>query len=82
MKRRRALLVMVTGGLCAIPLAVKAQQTGKVYRIGYLIGGAQPVTAADQGPFPERMRELGWVYGRDLWLSSARTVVRSSGSLN
>jgi len=37
---RRAFLGAVTGGLLASPLAVEAQQAGKVYRIGFLSGSS------------------------------------------
>src|SRR5216684_3360277 len=36
---RRALLVGLAGGLLAAPLAAEAQETGKVWRIGLLVGG-------------------------------------------
>ena len=62
--RRRTLLALLTGGFLGAPSAVKAQQAGKVYRIG-LVFGVIPSTFPGQWPFYERMRELGWVYGRD-----------------
>jgi hypothetical protein len=33
---RRAFLALVSGGFLAVPLAVEAQQPGKVYRVGIL----------------------------------------------
>jgi hypothetical protein len=39
---RRALLVGLAGGLLAAPLAAEAQETGKVWRIGLLVGGPAP----------------------------------------
>jgi hypothetical protein len=33
---RRAILVAMAGGLLGVPLAVPAQQPGRVYRIGFL----------------------------------------------
>jgi putative ABC transport system substrate-binding protein len=63
MDRRRFLLTSLAGVL-PVPLAVQAQQTGKVYRIG-LVFSALPPTFPNQWPFYERMRELGWVQGRD-----------------
>jgi putative ABC transport system substrate-binding protein len=68
---RRAFISSVTGGLLAAPLAADAQQAGKVYRIGALTELAQ-TTPPGQGPFYDRMRELGWVYGRD-YLTERRT---------
>ena len=60
---RRAFLVTASG-LLAAPLAVEAQGAGKVYRIGLLFSSL-PSTFPQQWPFYERMRELGWIYGRN-----------------
>jgi putative ABC transport system substrate-binding protein len=54
----------LTGGLLTAPLVGEAQRAGKVYRIGS-IGEVHPTTPPGQGIFYDRMRELGWVYGRD-----------------
>jgi putative ABC transport system substrate-binding protein len=63
---RRTLLVALAGGILAAPLAAEAQLAGKVYRIGLIGSGAPPPPPADQGSMlSERLRELGWVYGRD-----------------
>ena len=61
---RRALLGMMVSGLVTVPLVVTAQLGDKVYRIG-LVLSMVPATFAGQGPFFDRMRELGWVYERD-----------------
>jgi thioesterase domain-containing protein len=58
MDRRRFLLTSLVGALVA-PLAVKAQQQGKVWRIGLLRGSAPPpaeIEALRQG-----LRDLGYV---------------------
>ena len=62
---RRTFLAVVSG-LLAAPCPVGAQQSGKVYRIAFIASGSTPSTAVEQGPFFERLRELGWVYGRDV----------------
>jgi hypothetical protein len=62
MNRRRFLLTSLAGALAG-PLAVQAQQAGKLHRIG-LVFSALPPTFPNQWPFYERMRELGWVQGR------------------
>lgn len=62
--KRRALLILLAGGLLAAPSGVRAQPGRKVYRIGLLFS-VTPATFPDRWPFYERMRELGWVYGRD-----------------
>jgi ABC-type uncharacterized transport system substrate-binding protein len=66
---RRAFLSVMAGGLLAVPLAAKAQQAGKVARIGILSLG----TTSDQlGPEPRYpptnallrgLAALGYVYG-------------------
>ena len=61
---RRAFIGTIASGLLAAPLAAGAQQAGKVYRIGSINDVVAP-TPVGQGPFYDRMRELGWVYGRD-----------------
>ncbi len=68
---RRAFLAATAGSLLAAPLAVKAQQPRKVWRIGVL--GFAPTTADMVGPDPKNaftkalllgLRELGYVYGQ------------------
>ncbi len=61
---RRAFISTVASGLLAAPLAAGAQQAGKVYRIG-TINDLESATPKGQGPFYDRMRELGWVYGQN-----------------
>jgi ABC-type uncharacterized transport system substrate-binding protein len=64
MDRRRFLLSTLAGALAA-PLAVEAQQTGRMYRIGYL-GEGTPENAL---VLEETLRELGYlgyVEGRNL----------------
>ena len=68
---RRAFIGTMAGGLLAAPLAAEAQPVGKVYRIGALTELTQ-TTPPGQGPFYDRMRELGWIYGRD-FLTERRT---------
>jgi putative ABC transport system substrate-binding protein len=69
---RRAFIGTLAGGLLAVPLAVEAQQAGKVWRIGVL--GYAATTADMAGPVPKNvfvnallagLRELGYVYGQD-----------------
>jgi len=54
------------GGAAAWPLAARAQQAGKVPTIGFL----GTTTASAWGPwtaaFVQRLRELGWIEGRNL----------------
>jgi len=65
---RRAFIKSVMSGLIAAPLAVRAQQAGKVHRIGFL-GNSTPALEANLvGPFREGLRELGYVEGRNILL--------------
>ena len=64
--KRRAFLCTLTGGLLAAPLSAEAQQTGKVYRIGVVAAGVNPRSAPFFQAFEQRLRELGWVDGKNL----------------
>ena len=63
MHRRRFLLTSLAGVLAA-PLAAEAQQTGKVYRVGFLRFGSTP-PAFIEG-FRQGLRELGYVEGQNI----------------
>ena len=66
MTTRRVFLGALAGGLLAAPVAARAQQTGKVYRIGWL----SPASAANGFPNLDALRaglrELGYVEGRNI----------------
>ena len=51
----------------AAPLAVEAQQTGKVFRVGVISFGS-PETATFLPPFRQRLNELGYVEGQNIVL--------------
>ena len=64
--QRREFITLLSGAVTSWPLAVRAQQRGKLPAIGFL-GAAtasawEPWTAA----FVQRLRELGWIEGRNL----------------
>src|SRR5262249_54595374 len=64
--RRREFITLLGGAAAGWPLAARAQQTGKLPTIGFLgaptpAGGGQLLAA-----FVQRLRELGWVDGRNL----------------
>ena len=61
---RRRQLLFVASALLAAPFAVKAQSSGKVYRIGCLFLRAGP-SSVDEA-FLQGMRELGYIEGRNL----------------
>ncbi|MBL8385091.1 MAG: ABC transporter substrate-binding protein [Burkholderiales bacterium] len=63
MTDRRAALAMLAG-VAAGPARVGAQSAGRAYRIGWLSSGA-PRTEAYNAAFLERLREQGFVEGRN-----------------
>jgi len=64
--RRREFFTLV-GGTAAWPFAARAQQSGKVWRIGFLAGGARPakMEGSVYSGFSRGMRELGYAENRD-----------------
>jgi putative ABC transport system substrate-binding protein len=65
MTTRRRLVAMA----CGVTLtwrSAAAQQAGKVYRIGYLSTPTRESVARGVDAFLRRLRELGWVEGRNL----------------
>jgi putative tryptophan/tyrosine transport system substrate-binding protein len=65
MKRRD--FISLLGGVAAWPLALRAQQVGKVPRIGYLSpGSAAPGPLAYHDEFQRGLRELGYIEGRNI----------------
>jgi putative ABC transport system substrate-binding protein len=63
---RAALTVVLALGLLASPLAVRAQQAGKVYRIGILETIPAARNAANLDALRKGLRDLGYVEGRNL----------------
>jgi len=63
---RRAFISSVAGGLLAAPLAAEAQQTAKVYRIGYLQIAPRDVQVHLTEAFERGLRERGYAPGRDV----------------
>jgi putative ABC transport system substrate-binding protein len=63
---RRREFITVLGGAAAWPLTAAAQQTAKLPTIGFL----GPTTPSSQSQhiavFVQRLRELGWIEGRDV----------------
>jgi hypothetical protein len=72
MDRRRFLVTSLAGAL-AVPLAIEAQQTGKVYRLAivYPAGSAEQMTEPILLP---ELRRLGYVEGQNFWWSGGQVV--------
>jgi len=62
---RRTFLAGTGAMLLATPLAVEAQQAGKVHRIGYLNAGSAASYPKYREKFVQGLRDLGYVEGRD-----------------
>ena len=63
--RRRDFIKVIVGSAGAWPLAAGAQQTGKLPTIGFL-GNSSSIESQRVAAFVQRLRELGWIDGRNL----------------
>ena len=63
--KRRNFLALVGGAAAAWPLAARAQQAGKVYRIGVFTAGA-PLMSKTWSIFIDGLKELGWTEGKNI----------------
>jgi ABC-type uncharacterized transport system substrate-binding protein len=72
------LAVVLTIGVVLVPLAVEAQQTGKVPQIGYLILGSPGSWANRAETLRMGLRDLGYVEGKNITIAfrSAETTDR------
>jgi len=64
--RRRREFITLLGGAAAWPLAVRAQQPGKLKTIGFLGTITPAVQIRWTDAFVQRLRELGWIEGRTI----------------
>jgi ABC-type uncharacterized transport system substrate-binding protein len=63
---RRRDFVTLLGGAAAWPMAARAQQPTKVHRIGFLGANTPSVQSQWTAAFVQRLRELGWIEGRNV----------------
>jgi putative ABC transport system substrate-binding protein len=65
--RRREFITLLGGAAAVWPVAARAQQAPKVYRIGFITGAALPssLETSYYGGFLQGMRQLGYVEGKD-----------------
>jgi putative tryptophan/tyrosine transport system substrate-binding protein len=61
---RRAFISMLGGAVPAWPLAARAEQAGKLPKIGFLGSGSASSWSPWTAAFVQRLNELGWVEGR------------------
>ena len=62
---RRELLAALGGTAAAWPFVARAQQAGKVWRIGYVAGVSRSAASGSYAAFVQGMRELGYVEGKN-----------------
>src|SRR3974390_85634 len=63
--RRRDFIKVIVGSAAAWPLAARAQQAAKVWRIGFLAGAPREANSRNYASLVEGMRELGYVENKD-----------------
>src|SRR5262249_49510747 len=63
---RRREFITLLGGAVAWPLAARAQQAGKPPTIGFLGQSTRSATSEWTTAFVQRLRELGWIDGRNV----------------
>src|SRR5262245_1375886 len=68
--RRREFITLLGGAAAARPIAARAQQAGKLWRIGLLSGASREGASPNYDAFLQGMRELGYAEGRDFILEA------------
>jgi putative ABC transport system substrate-binding protein len=63
---RAALTVVLALAVLAAPAAVGAQQSAKVYRIGYLTVPSRATAGGVANTFQTALRDLGWIAGQNV----------------
>src|SRR5262245_16240673 len=64
--KRREFITLLGGAAAAWPLAARAQQTARLPTIGYLGSGTPAAHGHWVAALVQRLRELGWIEGRNL----------------
>jgi putative tryptophan/tyrosine transport system substrate-binding protein len=64
--RRRDFISFIGGAFTVWPFVARAQQPGRLQTVGALIPGARAVYGQRVAATVQRLRELGWVEGRNL----------------
>jgi putative tryptophan/tyrosine transport system substrate-binding protein len=59
-------MAAMAGSLLAAPLMAEAQQAGKVWRIGYLHGGARTPDGAPPAALRQALQDLGYAEGKNV----------------
>jgi hypothetical protein len=80
--RRRDLITLLGGGAAAWPLAAWAQQAPKSPIIGYLGQSTAAAETQRLAAFVQRLRELGWIDGRNFAIEIRWTEGRDAVACN
>jgi len=74
---RRTFVTLVVGTCLLGPLAVRAQQAGKVFKIGLLVPATESIPAVriDFETLRTGLRDLGWVEGKNLVIETRWAAV-------
>src|SRR5499433_3612629 len=64
--KRREFITLLSGAAAAWPLAAWAQQGGKLATVGVMASGTVADTSHLTAAFVQRLRELGWIEGRNV----------------
>jgi putative ABC transport system substrate-binding protein len=64
--RRREFIIAVSGAAIMWPLAARPQQSPKLPTIGFLGPNTSSLDSHRVGAFVQRLRELGWIEGRNV----------------
>jgi len=63
---RREFITLLGGAAATWPLVARGQQRAKLPTIGFLGAGTPSVEGQRVAAFVQRLRELGWIDGRDV----------------
>ncbi len=63
--RRREFITLLGGAAAAWPLAARAQQDARARTIGFMSANASSALSSEIDAFVQRLRELGWIEGRN-----------------
>jgi putative tryptophan/tyrosine transport system substrate-binding protein len=64
--RRREFITLLGGAAAVWPLAARAQQAARRPTIGYMGANTPVVESQRTAAFVQRLRELGWIEGRNV----------------
>jgi putative tryptophan/tyrosine transport system substrate-binding protein len=81
--KRREFIALVGGAAASVPVAARAQQTGKTPIIGLLSSSTAALERPRRDAFLARLGELGWVEGRNVTveLRAAEGIVERAGEI-